>query len=59
MMIEADDAVVADYATRLWRRNLPKCVRRFFVEAWNQSKIDGIDEYLSADNVHYSITSKI
>jgi uncharacterized protein len=32
MMIEADDDAVADYANRLWRRNLPKCVdvRQFF-----------------------------
>lgn len=32
MMLEADDAAVADYANRLWRRHLPKCVdvRQYF-----------------------------
>jgi hypothetical protein len=26
MMIEAEDVVVTDYAKRLWRRVLPKCI---------------------------------
>jgi HD superfamily phosphohydrolase len=35
MMLEARDALVAEYAGRLWHRKLPKCidVRRFFEEA--------------------------
>jgi uncharacterized protein len=36
MMIEAEDAAVADYANRLWRRNLPKCID---VRQWFEQKI--------------------
>lgn len=34
MMVDADDKIIADYARRLWRRDLPKCfdVRQWFEE---------------------------
>lgn len=34
MMVEAEDAIIGDYARRLWRRDLPKCfdVRQWFEE---------------------------
>ena len=30
-----------------------RAVRRFFDEAWNQKRVSELDEYLSADNIHY------
>jgi hypothetical protein len=39
MMVEADDAVIADYARRLWRRDLPKCVD---VRQWFEQEIPPI-----------------
>jgi hypothetical protein len=39
MMVEADDAVIADYARRLWCRDLPKC---FDVRQWFEQEIPPI-----------------
>jgi HD superfamily phosphohydrolase len=39
MMVEADDAVIADYARRLWCRDLPKCVD---VRQWFEQEIPPI-----------------
>lgn len=36
MMIEADELTVADYAGRLWRRDLPKCID---IRQWFEQKI--------------------
>jgi steroid delta-isomerase-like uncharacterized protein len=31
-------------------------VRRFFDEAWNQNRVAGLDEYISADNIHHGVS---
>lgn len=39
MMVEADDEIVADFARRLWRRELPKCID---VRQWFEHEIPPI-----------------